>query len=171
MMAAWLLKKTPREEDGPRQGHVARIRVLREESVRGLWFLIVFLMVSLGSYAAIEYYPVLKPVLHDYLGPPPPSHLISMALFVYVFSAIVLILGRMMEGREPRGGWQHLGYLVGFYLFYLVAEALEENFWAVFATGLTVLSLEGYRIWNACAEKIRECQEAIERMDRWSGFS
>jgi len=170
-MSAWLLKKAPRQGDSPHQVHVERIRVLREESVRGLWFLAVFLLVSLCSYAAIAYCPDVNPVILTYLGPPPPPHLIGIALFVYVFSAIVLVLGRMMEGESSRGGWSHLGYLTAFYLFYLLAGALEENFWAVFATGMTVLSLEGYRIWNACAEKIRECQEELERMDRWAGFS
>lgn len=155
----------------PRQKHLTKIRVLHKQASRGLWLLILFLLCSLLAYSGFDLLPTLNDTVHKFLGAPPPAHFISAALFVYIFSAIILVLGRMMEGKTTRGGWPHLGYLLAFYAFYHLAGALEEHFWAVFATGVTVLGLEGYRIWNTCAELIRESEEELARLERWEGFS
>jgi len=172
MTFAWPQSQDPQRVDAdPRHELVCQIRSLQRQASRGLWLLTFFLLSSLLAYSGFELLPSLSPSMWEFLGSPPPAHLISAALFVYIFSAIILILGRMMEGRNTRGGWQHLGYLMVFYGFYHVAGELEAHFWAVFATGLTVLALEGYRIWTSCTDLIRENQEALERLDRMAGFS
>ncbi len=154
-----------------RDDHLARIRALQRVSGRGLWLVVSFLLVSLFAYAAAGKDSVFGAQVRRLFGAPPEPHWISAALFVYIFSAIILTLGRMMEGTLTGKGWSHIAYLAAFYAFYLTTGTLEENFWAVFATGITVLSLEGYRFWTICSEKIRESQEEIERLDRWAGFS
>ncbi|PLY10589.1 MAG: menaquinol oxidoreductase [Desulfuromonas sp.] len=158
-------------DDDPRHTLLLQIHSLQRQASRGLWLLVLFLLSSLLAYGSFGMLPTLSPETWDLLGPPPPPHLISAALFVYIFSAIILTLGRMMEGGNTRGGWQHLGYLLVFYSFYHVAGELEAHFWAVFATGVTVLSLEGYRIWNCCTEQIRENREELERLERMVDFT
>jgi len=172
MSFAWLQSQEPQRVDSdPRHELVCHIRSLQKQASRGLWLLVLFMLCSLLAYSRFELLPSLSPSARAFLGPPPPAHLISAALFVYIFSAIILILGRMMEGRNTRGGWQHLGYLLVFYGFYHVSGELEEHFWAVFATGVTVLALEGYRVWTSCGELIRENQEELDRIERMAGFS
>jgi hypothetical protein len=61
-------------------------------------------------------------------------------------------------------GWSHLGYLTAFYVFYYFAEELGDNFWAVFAAGLTILGLENYRVWTRCTEALRREREALESL-------
>jgi len=165
------LQSTASRRPATREDHLERIRVLQGRAGRGLWLVVNFVFCSVVSYAAAGQDALLGERVRGYLGEPPDPLLISTALFVYVFSAVILTLGRIMEGKLTGGGWTHLAYLGAFYLFYLFAGALEEHFWAVFAAGMTVLSLEGYRIWTICTEKIRESEEAIERLARLEGFS
>jgi len=104
--------------------------------------------------------------IHKLLGAPPPVTLISIALVVYSFSAIILILSRMTLGMNARTGFAHVGYLTAFYGFYHFARAMEENFWAVFAAGVTILGLASYHNWVQCSEKIRAEQKILVRSER-----
>lgn len=100
------------------------------------------------------------------LGTPPPPNLISIALVIYCFSAIVMILSRMMSGSGKYGGIRHVAYLLAFYGFYHFAQALAENFWAVFAAGATILGLESYHLWAHCSESIRKEEEILSRLEK-----
>lgn len=92
--------------------------------------------------------------------------MISGVLMLYTFSAIILILARMMGGSGTVQRVRHVGYLTAFYLFYHFARALNDNYWAVFVAGITILGLESYHIWNFCSEAIRKDQEIIDTIDR-----
>jgi hypothetical protein len=155
-------ERTPRhkEEELPLSRTVeearARIRCFSARARLGQWGLIIF---GLLSIAAFRFGPLLETLPQHWLsvlGPAPPVRLISIALVVYAFAALIYILARMMEGGKRYRGWSHLGYLGGFYLFYAYAGALQENFWAVLAAGLTILGLEQYRLWSHCQEVIRQ---------------
>jgi hypothetical protein len=91
--------------------------------------------------------------------------MISSVLLLYIFSAILLILSRMMSGSGKYGGIGHVGYLAGFYFFYHFSGKLPENFWAVFAAGATVLGLEGYHLWIYCSEEIEREREVLAFLD------
>lgn len=136
-----------------------RIKFYSSRARLGQWGLVLFALLSLTAF---EFGPLLETLPQRWravLGPAPPVRLISIALAVYAFSALIYILARMMEGGLVYRGWSHLGYLGGFYLFYAYAGALQENFWAVLVAGMTILGLEQYRIWSSCHEAIRqECQ-------------
>jgi hypothetical protein len=67
----------------------------------------------------------------------------------------------MMGGDLRYRGWAHLGYLGGFYLFYLYAEALRENFGAIFAAGMTIFALEYFNLWTACQDEIRREEKLL----------
>lgn len=155
-----------RFDRGPLRKEVrAEIRRLQRLSNRGLWGLALFIFISLGAQRNFDFFPPLSEGARAVLGAAPPVKLISIALVVYSFSGLVLILSRMMGGTETYRGWSHLGYLSGFYLFYFYAEALSDNFWAVFAAGCTILTLEYYSIWNYCNEAIRTEKELLGKLD------
>jgi len=167
---AWLHPTGEPEESSPgRSPENAKLR-MREIYARcrlGQWGLIGFLLLSLGAFRSIPWFATMPQDWRDLLGPAPPVRMISIALAIYAFAALIHILARMMEGGLRYRGWSHLGYTLGFYLFYGYAGGLEDNFWAVFVAGLTILSLEYYRLWTHCSEALRDerrlLQESLRR--------
>lgn len=133
----------------------------------GLFALAFFIAISIGALRDFDFLPPLPDRIRAILGHPPPANMISALLLLYSFSAIILILSRMMSGTGGYGGVAHVGYLTAFYVFYHFAGAMEENFWAVFAAGMTILGLESYRIWTHCMEEIVKERESLgERENR-----
>jgi len=61
-----------------------------------------------------------------FLGAPPPANLISVALIVYAFSALTLILARIAQGSGIYKGWSHLFYITAFYIFFGFAQTLRQ---------------------------------------------
>ena len=100
------------------------------------------------------------------LGAPPTPQIISLVLILYTFSAIILSLSRMMAGLRHSSSFCHVGYLLVFYLFYYFAEALPDNYWAVFGAGFTILCMESYRIWTFCNDNILKKHEQLAFLER-----
>lgn len=130
-------------------------------SNRGLWALSLFMLVSMLAWSDFPLLPLPDTVTAS-LGAPPPPHIISLVLLLYTFSAIILSLSRMMAGIEHKSSFCHVGYLTGFFLFYHFAKALDDNYWAVFGAGITILSVESYRIWSYCKETLARKHEQLE---------
>lgn len=143
-----------------------RIALLQARSRQGLWGLTLFVLVSTGVFAAPAPTALISPKMFDLLGPSPPVSLISLALVIYCFSALVLAMPRIVDGGERYRGWSMLVYLSCFYGFYFYAGALEVNFWAVFAAGALLLSLEYIGVLIHCRAAVREERAAIERHRR-----
>ncbi len=143
-----------------------RIDDLHRLSRRGLWGLLAFFVLTTAVVQASQLAPDLPPSVRQTLGASPSENLISIALAVYIFSALILILARMMGGASRYRGWSHLGYLGAFYLFYYYARALEQNFWAVFAGGVTILALEYYGVWSWSNEALRRERENLLQLER-----
>lgn len=140
--------------------------------MRGLWPLALFLVLSIGAWRGFDMLPAIPGDVRALLGPAPPERLISIALVVYSFSAIILILSRMMGESKASGGIRHLGYLGAFFLFYQYAGVMRENFWAVFAAGMSILCLSAYHQWVQCGELIRQERESLDERQRrreWMG--
>lgn len=152
-----------------RCGDEERIRRLNALSRRGIWGLLIFLVISLAAVQEFSFLPALSEDVRQWLGPSPPVGLISAALVVYSFSALLLILSRMWSGSDAYRGWSHLGYLSAFYGFYGFAQALDDNFFAVFVAGLTILGLEYYHIRSYCNEALAREREGGEAPDRLDG--
>ncbi len=131
-----------------------------------MWALALFLVISLGAMRDFDFLPPLPGRFHALLGASPPVGLISAALIVYSFSAIILILARMATGSGAYGGMSHVGYLLGFYFFYHYAGAMEDNFWAVFAAGMTILGIESYHIRTHFTELVRELEKVLPRLGK-----
>ncbi|MBE0599444.1 MAG: menaquinol oxidoreductase [Desulfuromonadales bacterium] len=143
-----------------------KIRKLQARASRGLWALALFVAISIGAMRDFSFIPSLPQQIRDFLGMSPPTGLISAALVVYTFSAVVLVLSRMTLGLGEYSGFAHVGYLTAFYGFYHFAGALQDNFWAVFAAGMTVLGLESYHIWTHYQELVKELEKFLPRLNK-----
>jgi hypothetical protein len=142
------------------------IRRLKALANRGLFALALFIALSIGAIRDFDFLPSFPDHFRQLLGRPPSTNMISGVLILYSFAAIVLILSRMTTGTGKFGPFANVGYLAGFYFFYHFAGAMEENFWAVFAAGMTVLGLESYHIRTYCNEEIRKELDALASIPR-----
>lgn len=153
------------EKQRLRRESLDKIRFFRLKSVRGAWSVSAFLLVSIGALIDFRFLPSLPEKMKAMLGTPPSALMISGLLVLYTFSAIILVLSKMMRGAEPSGGIVHVIYLSAFYGFYHLDGALDDNFWAVFAAGLTVLGLLCYHNRIRFNALVREEQEILRIMD------
>jgi len=161
-----------RDFDQQRMDSLARIGRLQRKSGNGPICLAVFIAISIAAQQDFSMVPSLPDDIRDILGHPPSPNMISAALVLYSFSAIIMVLTRMVSGTEKYGGITHVGYLTAFYIFYHFSHSLNDNFWAVFASGVTVLLLESYHLWTLCGFEIRKERDHIAQLDRKvkSGF-
>ncbi|HEX9023519.1 MAG TPA: menaquinol oxidoreductase [Geobacteraceae bacterium] len=161
-------RQSPRpDEAGKQQPEPSeKIRRLQARANRVLLIVAVFIAVSIGAIRNFDLLPSLPSGVRAILGSPPSPNMISALLILYSFSAIILILARMMSGSGSYGGLSHIGYLTAFYLFYHFAGALAENFWAVFAAGMTILGLESYHVWTWCMDEIGKERASMEDAGR-----
>lgn len=148
-----------------RQKLIKEIDRLNRFSTRGILALSLFLIVCILARNGFYFLPAPETVT-AFLGNPPSARIISIVLLLYTFSAIILSLSRMTAGIEHRSSFSHVGYLTAFFLFYYFGKTLEDNYWAVFGSGITILGVESYRIWNFCAESISQKKEDIEYITR-----
>jgi hypothetical protein len=146
------LKSAARQEND-------KIGRLKSMPAHTLYALAIFLVMSIGAVRDFDFLPSFPPAVHEFLGQPPSADMISAALLIYSFSAIVLVLSRMMSGSGKFGGYSQLFYLAGFYFFYHFSGTMADNFWAVFAAGVTILGLDSYHVWAWCAEEIKKEEE------------
>lgn len=142
------------------------IRRLQTRSHQGLWAIAAFACTSIPAMLSDQIFPPLTPEVKKMLGTPPSSNMISALLVVYAFSAILLVLGRITNGSPKMVSFSHIGYLICFYAFYYFSGVLPENFWAVLATGMTILSLESYHIWSLSTAMLKEEEEALAILER-----
>lgn len=143
----------------------ARIRKLERASGNGLWSMVCFLLVSFAAFRGFSFLPELSVEMRRLLGTPPPAEMISLALVVYAFSGIVRTLARMSRNIKPFLGLMHATFFTAFYFFYHLSGALQDNFWAVFFAGISVMGLENYYLWthsNAALHKERELLKSLQ---------
>lgn len=141
------------------------IRRLERRAYLGGYILSAFILLSIGATRNFSFLPSFTPAIKKSMGMAPPAGLISVALAVYVFSAAIISLTRMMEGSDKTGGIAHLGYLGAFFFFYHFSGHMDAHFWAVFAGGATVLSLESYQRWNYCRDEIQKEREILVELE------
>ncbi len=141
------------------------INRLNRLSSRGTLALALFLVISMAAWWSFPFLPAPDTVI-VVLGRPPSARIISIVLLIYTFSALILSLSRMATGLEHRSSFGHVGYLTAFFLFYYFGKSLEENYWAVFGAGITILGVESYRIWSYCAEGMAKKREDLEYVVR-----
>jgi hypothetical protein len=134
-----------------------RIRKLERASGNGLWSMVFFLMTSFAAFDSFSFLPGISAEMRRLLGTPPPAAMISLALVVYAFSGIVRTLARMSRNIKA--------FFTAFYIFYHLSGALQDNFWAVFFAGISVMGLENYYLWthsNAALHKERALLKSMQ---------
>ncbi len=141
------------------------INKLRRRSLTGAWALLLFLLLSVFAWWRFPLLP-LPETLTAHLGNPPTPPIISIVFLAYTFFAIILSLSRMMTGIEHNGVFSHLCYLAGFFFFYHATGALDDNFWAVFSAGVTILGADGYRVRQRCLEEIFHNRERLAYLEK-----
>lgn len=134
----------------------------------GGWGLIAFVIVSVLAIPNSNLLPALSESVRRFLGAAPPSNFISIALIIYAFSALTLILARIAQGSGQYKGWSHLFYITAFYIFFGFAGTLRETYWAVFVSGLLIMGLENYLIRTYVSEEIRK-EKRKQEMERFRG--
>ena len=159
------INETRDSADILRQELLKEIGRLNRFSTRGLLALALFLVVSILAWWGFLFLPAPETVTLI-IGHPPSARVIGIVLLLYTFSAIILSLCRMTTGIEHRSSFGHVGFLTAFFLFYYFGKSLEENYWAVFGSGITILGVESYRIWTYCAEGISKSREDLEYVTR-----
>lgn len=120
----------------------------------------------MGAYRNFDFLPTLGADLRALLGEGPSPNLINWALVVYAFAALIMLLAQMAGDKRPGSALPHLAYLGGFYAFYHLTNSLNDNFWAIFVIGLTILGLQSYFVWNYYHEQIREQKEILAELDK-----
>lgn len=156
-------QQVPGRED-LRQRIETRIRRLERVSGNGLWSMILFLLVSFTAYDGFSILPDLSEEMLELLGASPPVELIGLALVIYAFSGIIRTLASMSRNIKPYMGLMHAAFFTGFYTFYHLAGALQDNFWAIFFAGLSVMGLENYYLWSHSSEAIRKERTLLDSM-------
>lgn len=154
-----------------RQKIKERIRLCERRSNHGLWGLALFVTISIAANSKFDALAKLALEYRNFLGSPPPLGWINGALFIYSFSAVIQIFTRMMQGTEPKGTILPVSYLLFFYLFYGASGAQTEHFWAILASGMTILGLESYASWSYYQEELRGAREELDRLDRLEKLS
>ena len=137
------------------------IRRLKARPSHSLYAMALFIALSIGAIRDFDFLPSFPPGIREFLGQPPSADMVSAALLIYSFSAIIMVLSRMMSGDGKYGGFVQVAFLAGFYFFYHFTGTMADNFWAVFTAGMTILGLESYHIWAWCAEEIRKEEEIL----------
>ncbi len=156
-------RQVPERED-LRQRIELRIRRLERASGNGLWSMVLFLSISFVAFDGFSIFPDLSDGARKTLGTPPPVEMISLALVVYAFSSIVRTLARMSRKVKPYMGLMHAAFFTAFYTFYHLSGALQDNFWAVFFAGVSVMGLENYYLWSHSSEAVRKERALLKSM-------
>lgn len=141
-----------------------RIRTFRSQARKGSYGLVLFVLISTFAIPGFRFLPDLPEKAREVLGAPPKPEWIGMALAVYVFSALILALARIIQGTGGYRGWSHLFYITSFYIFFGFTETARESFWAVFVAGLIIFGLENFAVRTHSREMIEEEEEKLKKL-------
>lgn len=136
-------------------------------SRKGLLGIFFFLAASAAAlhYRELTLSGSLPPALMEQLAPTPPVILVNVVLGVSTICSLIFIAGRIYHNRRPGNIWTHLWFRLFFYILYFIADSLNEHFYIVFISGLAVLALQHYHIFNYCSRAIEV------KMDAWDNLS
>lgn len=123
---------------------------LHNNSRSGLWGLLLFLCASvIASYFSEHSLASSLPAgIMDQLGSTPPVFLINCVFGASTLSSLIIIAGRIYNDREPGKTSTHMWFRVFFYILYFISGAMGNYFNMVFISGLVVLGLQHYNVWN-----------------------
>jgi hypothetical protein len=116
----------------------------------GLWGLLIFLGASVIAFYFNKHSLAgsLPVEIMEFLGSTPPVILVNCVFGASTLSSLISIAGKIYHNREPGKTSTHLWFRVFFYLLYFISGALSDYFNVVFISGLVVLGLQHYNVWN-----------------------
>jgi len=150
----------------------ATIDDLYNNSRSGLWGVFMFL----GASAIALYYNehslagLLPADIINQLGSTPPVVLINCIFGASTVSSLISIAGRIYYNRKPGNTSTHLWFRVFFYLLYFISGALSNYFNVVFISGLVVISLQHYNVWNYYMRAIEKNTDKCTGMNAYNSW-
>ena len=145
---------------------------LHNSSRSGLWGLFIFLGASAIALFFIDHSLAgsVPADIMDQLGSTPSVILINCAFGVSTISSLISIAGRNFLGREPDKTSTHLWFRMSFYLLYFISGDLSNYFNVVFISGLVVLGLQHYNVWNYYMRAIEKNTDKCNSMNRYNSW-
>jgi hypothetical protein len=150
----------------------AAIDDLYANSRSGLRGLLLFLGVSAIALFFIEHSLAgsVSPDIMDQLGSTPSIILINCVFGASTISSLISIAGKIYHGWEPGKTSTHLCFRVSFYLLYFISGALSTYFNIVFISGLVVLGLQHYNVWNYYTRAIDNTADKCNVMNTYNNW-
>jgi hypothetical protein len=138
----------------------------------GLWGLLIFLGVSVIAlyFRKQSLAGTLPADIMELLGSTPPVILINCVFGASTLSSLLSIAGRIYHNLKPGKTSIHLWFRVFFYLLYFISGALSDYFNVVFISGLVVLGLQHYNVWNYYMRAIEKNTGKCIRMSMYSNW-
>jgi len=131
---------------------------LFSRSHMGLCVVCVYLAVSLLAFHFREQslIGVLPTDLMNKLGTVPPVFMAVALMWVSTVSALTVIIGRLYHGTPPSGTVSHVAFRIGFYILFFIVGGLGQYVNEIFISGLAVLTLQHYNVYNYYMQKIEK---------------
>lgn len=145
----------------------SRMQVKEESLVllsrKGLLEMLQFLLISGCAFAVQDFnlFASLPEQVRQVLGCPPPAILTNIALTIYFIAVMIPQCISLAGDSRPIRTCHHLGYLVTFYLFYFISNALSANFIGVLIVGLTIYAIGQVSIWAHACRPIEDKNPAV----------
>ena len=143
--------------------HHPHSEALVKQSRQGLLELLQFLLVSGCAFTIQDFnlFNTFPEQVKVILGCPPPAILTNIALTIYCIAIMIPQCISLAGGTRPVRTHRHLGYLVCFYLFYFISNALTVNFAGVLTVGLIIYGLGQVSIWAYATRPIEDENPAM----------
>jgi len=150
----------------------ATIDNLYNNSRSGLWGVLIFLTTSAVAlfFNDQSLAGSLPANIMDRLGSTPPTILVNCVFGASTISSLISIAGRIYHDREPGKTSTHLCFRVFFYLLYFISGDLANYFNVVFISGLVVLGLQHYNVWNYYMRAIDTTTDKCNRINMFNNW-
>ena len=150
----------------------ATIDDLYTNSRSGLWGVFIFLTASAIALCFNEQSLAgsLPASIMARLGSTPPTILVNCVFGASTISSLISIAGRIYHDREPGKTSTQLCFRVFFYLLYFISGDLANYFNVVFISGLVVLGLQHYNVWNFYMRAIDTTTDKCNRINMFNNW-
>jgi hypothetical protein len=129
---------------------------LFSRSHMGLLGICIYLAVSLLAFHFREQSLIrmLPSGVMNKLGTVPPVFMAVGVMWLSTVSALTVIFGKLYHGTPPSGTMTHVAFRIGFFVLFFVTGGLSQYVNEVFISGLVVLTLQHYNVYNYYMQKI-----------------
>jgi hypothetical protein len=131
---------------------------LFSRSHMGLCGICIYLAVSLLAFHFREQslIGILPSDIMNKLGAVPPVFMGVVLMWVSTISALMVIIGRLYHGTPPSGTTSHVAFRIGFFVLFFAIGGLGQYINEIFISGLVVLTLQHYNVYNYYMQKIEK---------------